>query len=107
MTYGTVVLGDVLEVPGSGKLFSYDCGTAVKKRLANAHYTGSGVVQRHWRIESIAVLKAHLIRISTGDENISKTISTENYEFLWVNSTLVYITHNKQVKLQVKFNLSR
>jgi len=77
MTYGTVVLGNVLEVPGSGKLFSYDCGTAVKKRLADAHYAGSGVVQRHWCVKAIAVLKAHLIRISTGDENISKTTSTE------------------------------
>lgn len=55
MTYGTVVLGNVLEVPGSGKLFPYDCCTAVKKRLADAHYTGGGVIQRHWRVESIAV----------------------------------------------------
>lgn len=77
MTYGTVVLGNVLEVPGRGKLFSYDCGTAVKKRLADAHYTGSGVVQRHRSVKSIAVLKAHLIRIRTGDENISKITSTE------------------------------
>jgi len=77
VTYSTVVLGDVLEVPGSGKLFTYDRGTAVQKRLADAHYAGGGVVQRHWRVEPIAVLEAHLISISTGDENISKATSTE------------------------------
>lgn len=77
MTYGTVVLGNVLEVPGSGKLLPYDRGTAIKKRLADAHYAGGGMVQRHWGVEPIAVLEAYLIRISTGDENISKTTSTE------------------------------
>jgi len=56
VTYGTVVLGNVLEVPGSGKFFPYNCGTAVKKRLADAHYASGGVVQRHWRVEPIAVL---------------------------------------------------
>jgi len=45
-----------LEVPRSGKLFPYNRGTAVKKRLADAHYSGGGVVQRHWRVEPIAVL---------------------------------------------------
>lgn len=30
MTYGTVVLGNVLEVSGSGKLFPYDRGTTIK-----------------------------------------------------------------------------
>lgn len=78
ITYGAVVLGNVLKVSGSGKLFPYNYSTAVQQRLANAHYAGRGVIQRQGCVKPISVLETHLIRISTGDKNVSKKTPTKS-----------------------------
>jgi len=54
-TYRAVVLRNVLEVTGGGEFLPYHNGTTIQQCLADAHYTSSGVVQRHGSVKPIRV----------------------------------------------------